>query len=144
MPKSHFSISLVQRKPKAFLHFKSGVCAGQLGPHRKLILERILCASERPSDFRLQFAPRSAYGLVLPPRNAMSFVLRLVGTGNPMPFAHFRERIAAAQAAQAAVRCGGAKRAEVYSVAHESVAKAIDAVIRGEGELVEVRHAPKS
>jgi hypothetical protein len=61
-----------------------------------------------------------------------------------MPFAHFGERIAAAQAAQAAVRSGGVKRAEVYSVSHETVAKAIDAVIRGEGELVEVRHAPKS
>ena len=71
---------------------------------------------------------------------AMSFVLRLVGTGNPMPFVHFRERMAAAQAAEAAVRSSEVKRAEVYSVAQETAARAIDAVIRGEGELVEVRH----
>ena len=73
----------------------------------------------------------------------MSFVLRLVGTGNPMPFVHFRERSAAARAAEAAVRSCEVKRAEVYSVAQETVARAIDAVIRGEGELVEVRHARK-
>ena len=74
----------------------------------------------------------------------MSFVLRLVGTGNPMPFEHFRERIAAAQAAEAAVRSSEVKRAEAYSVPQETVARAIDAVIRGEGELVEVRHGRRS
>jgi hypothetical protein len=73
----------------------------------------------------------------------MSFVLRLIGTGNPMPFVHFRERISAVHAAEAAVRSSEVKRAEVYSVAQETVARSIDAVIRGEGELVEVRHAPK-
>lgn len=80
-----------------------------------------------------------AYDSSSQPSNAMSFVLRLVGTGSPMPFAHFADRMAAAQAAQAAVRDGEVIRAEVYSVGHETVAKAIDAVIRGEGELVEVR-----
>jgi hypothetical protein len=49
----------------------------------------------------------------------------------------------AAQAAEAAVRSSEVKRAEVYSVAQETVARAIDAVIRGEGELVEVRYARK-
>ena len=74
----------------------------------------------------------------------MSFVLRFVGTGNPMPFVHFGDRIAAARAAQAAVRGGEVKRAEVYSIPIETDGKAIDAVMRGLGELVEVRHAPET
>jgi hypothetical protein len=104
---------------------------------------KILCAPTRSGGLGLQIVPQTNYPPLPLAGNAMSFVLRLVGTGNPMPFVHFGDRIAAAQAAQAAVRTGEVKRAEVYAVSHETVAKAIDAVIRGEGELVEVRHAPE-
>ena len=99
----------------------------------------ILWVSRRQNHARLRNGAAVAYDSSSQPSNAMSFVLRLVGTGSPMPFAHFADRMAAAQAAQAAVRDGEVIRAEVYSVGHETVAKAIDAVIRGEGELVEVR-----
>ena len=70
-------------------------------------------------------------------------MLRLVSRRNLIPPVHFAERSTAALAAEVAAPTGEIDRAEVYLVPHKSIAKAIDAVMRGEGELVEVRHAPK-
>jgi hypothetical protein len=69
--------------------------------------------------------------------NFDSYVVCLVGSGDPEPFAHFLAESDAAGYARKRINTHGVERAYVFGVATTATGAAITRVARGEAELVE-------
>jgi hypothetical protein len=66
-----------------------------------------------------------------------SYVVCLVGSGDPEPFAHFLAESDAAGYARRRINIRGIERAYVFGVATTATGAAFNGVMRGEAELVE-------
>ena len=66
-----------------------------------------------------------------------SYVVCLVGSGDPEPFAHFLAESDASGYARKRINTHGVERAYVFGVATTTTGAAFNGVMRGEAELVE-------
>jgi hypothetical protein len=66
-----------------------------------------------------------------------SYVVCLVGSGDPEPFAHFLAESDAVRHARKRINTPGIERAYVFGVATTATGTAFNGVMRGEAEMVE-------